>query len=543
MFTWIVTKKRHYKFLVFAFLFFLSLPSWNIFLAGLRYLQQGKFFQSIFLVYLQQTIVLGIGVCVLSLILGLVSAIFVTFFEFPARKVLEWGLILPFVLPSYILAYIYTDFLEYAGFLQTSLRGVFGWQSQDDYWFFQIRSMSGAIFVLSFSLYPYLYLVVRRALANQSETILQSGQLLGYNFLQNIFYLLLPLAKKSIFLGLVVVLVHAIHDFGVVEYFSVYTLSLGIYDLWFQRGDFLAASYLSSLVICVLFFLVLLDVYLNLGVQGLTSNNFYQRKRITPTTFVSILLFLFCFLIVFLGFLLPTGILVYYSLDHYQSLLEREFWQAVWNSTRVGVITVVLVLFFSSLFAYFLQRLQNNSLRYTAIATIFGYALPSTILSIGIVLCAKYFDNTVNFLWFELFSENLGLVLGGSLLILIFAYSVKFFAVAQSILGESMLLITPSLDASGRSLGYYNIRILKNVYLPIAKKGFLTVAIILFVDILRELPLTLILRPVDFETLATYTYQYASDEMLEQTAISALFIILISLIPSAVFCYNINQQK
>ena len=543
MYTWLTAKKRHYKLLIILFLVFLSLPSLNIFLVGFQYLQKEKIFEPIFLEYFKQSLILATGVCLLSLFFGLTSAIFVTFFEFPARKILEWGLVLPFVLPSYILAYIYTDFLEYAGFLQSSLRSVFGWQSKTDYWFPEIRSMSGAIFILAFSLYPYLYLVTRKALASQSETILQAGQLLGYNFLQNIFFLLLPLIKKSILLGLAVVVVHTIHDFGVVEYFSVYTLSLGIYDLWFQQGDFAAASYLASLVICILFFLVFLDTYLYSSVQGISSSNFYHRKKIKLTKSSSFLIFLFCFFIVFIGFLLPTGILVYYAKEHYKSLWETEFWSAIFHSVQLGTISVLVIIFFSSFLAYILQRIQNNFWKASATSNILSYALPSTILSIGIILCARYFDLSVNFIFHEYFSKSLGQVLGGSILILIFAYSIKFFAIAQSILGESMLLVTPSLDASGRNLGYYNIRILKNIYLPIAQKGFITTAIILFVDIIRELPLTLILRPVGWNNLATYTYQYAADEMLEKTAISSIFLILISLAPTSIFCYNMNKQK
>lgn len=543
MFAWLIAKKRFNKLLVLLFLLFLTLPNLNIFFSGFQYLKQGKFFDAIFFVYLQQSLLLGVGVCLLALFLGLSSAIFVTLFEFPGRRILEWVLILPFVLPSYILAYIYTDFLEYAGFLQTLLRTLFGWESKADYWFPEIRSLGGAIFILGFSLYPYLYLVIRKSLASQSETILQSGQLLGYNLLQNIFVLVIPLSKKSIFLGLLVVLIHTIHDFGVVEYFSVYTFSLGIYDLWFQQGNFIAASYLASLIILAIFLLVLLDSYFNVSEQGLTNSNFYQRKKIKPKLWLSYLIFFFCFFIVFIGFFLPAGILFYYAISYHQSLWELEFWSAVWNSIQVGVVTVICVLVFSSLFVYLLQRIQSKSWKLASITTILSYALPSTIFSIGMVLFAKYFDLSINFLSEGIFGKNLGLVLGGSFFILVVAYSIKFFGVAQSILGESMLLITPSLDASGRSLGYYNIRILKNIYLPIAHKGVLTAGIILFVDIIRELPLTLILRPVGWNSLAIHIYQYASDEMLEKTAVSALFILLISFIPTAIFCYNISRQK
>lgn len=543
MYAWLTAKKRHYKLLILVFLIFLSLPSVNIFFSAFPYLQKARFFEPIFLEYFKQTLLLSIGVCLLSLFFGLTTAIFVTFFDFPAKRILEWGLMLPFVLPSYILAYIYTDFLEYAGFLQTTLRNIFGWESKSDYWFFEIRSMKGAILVLSFSLYPYLYLIIRKALASQSEAIIQSAQLLGYSFFKSIFFLLLPLIKKSIFLGLVVILVHSIHDFGVVEYFSLYTVSLGIYDLWFQQGNFAAASYLSSLIILVIFFLVLLDSYLYSSVQNTQNNYFYLRKKIQLNQYYSFFIFLFCLLIVFIGFLLPIGILVYYAVSYYQTLWESEFWNAAWNSIKIGIISVFCIIFLSSLLVYALQRIQSKAWKMTAMSSILSYTLPSTILPIGIILCSKHFDLAINFISAQLFSKSLGLIIGGSVIALIFAYSIKFFAVAQSILGESMLLITPSLDASGRNFGYYNIRILKKIYLPIAQKGFVTAAIILFVDIIRELPLTLILRPIDWNNLASYTYQYASDEMLEKTAISSLFIVLISLIPTSIFCYNMNKKN
>ena len=542
MFSWLLSKKRHYKIIIFCFLLLLILPSFNIIFSGISYLKENSFFSPIFFEYFKQTVLLGLGVCFLSLFFSLTSAIFVTFFDFPFRKTLEWALIFPFVLPSYLLAYIYTDFFEYAGFFQTFLRQLFSWESKADYWFPEIRSLTGAIFVLSLSLYPYLYLVVRKAFQNQSQTILQSGRLLGYGFWKNIFSLLLPLSKKSIFLGIVIVFTHTINDFGVVEYFSVYTFSLGIYDLWFQRGDFLAASYLATMMIGLLFFLVLLDSHLHLSVKKI-SEYVYYHKRIKPKKKYAILFFLFCFSLVFLGTLFPAATLIYNSFLNYSALFNAYFWKIVGNSIFLATITALIILLCSFFIVYLYQRLKENNFSFFMATTILGYALPGTVLSIGIVLFASYFNNTINEIWFFFFSERLGLVLGGGISILIFAYSIKFFAVAQSILGESFLLITPSLDSSGRTLGYYNIRILKNIYLPIAKKGFWTAFIILFVDIIRELPLTLILRPPAFDTLASYLYQYASDEAFEKASLGALFILLISSLPIILISSSFREKK
>ena len=538
----IAWKKKRQKIFVLLLLFFLFLPIINILIEGFSAWSENFFLGDVFFYYLVETLLLGFGVCTLCLLIALMSAIFVSFFSFPARKILEWALILPFIIPTYILAYTYTDFLEFSGFLQTALRSFFNWQNKSDYWFFEIRSLQGAIFILSFSLYPYLYLLLRKALATQPENILQAGQLLGKNFFHNIFYLLIPLIKKNLFLGLLIIFVHTIQDFGVVEYFAVYTFSLGIYDLWFQRGNFAAASLLASLVACFIFALVLLDSYLNKNVKRTTNYNFYQRKRIRPSSFVAWSMFAFCFLIIFLGFLLPTGILIYYAILNYQTLQELEFWIALKNSLQVSFLAIIFILLFSFLFVYFLQRIQQKFWNTITNSTILNYALPSTILAVGIVFLAQYANSMINFFSDKFFSQNLGLVFGG-LFLLVLAYFFKFFSLSQSVLGESMFLITPSLDSSGRNLGYYSIKIIKNIYFPIARKGFFLTMIILFVDIMRELPLTLILRPVSWNSLSTYIYRFSSLEMLEKTAIPALVLVFIGLVPAAIFSYQINKQK
>ena len=422
----IAWRKKRQKIFVFFLLFFLFLPIINILIEGFSAWSEKHFLGNVFFYYLVKTLLLGFGVCFFCFLIALTSAIFVSFFSFPARRIIEWALILPFIIPTYILAYTYTDFLEFSGFLQTTIRSFFNWQSKSDYWFFEIRSLQGAIFILSLSLYPYLYLLLRKAIATQPENILQAGQLLGKNFFKNIFYLLIPLIKKNLFLGLLIIFVHTIQDFGVVEHFAVYTFSLGIYDLWFQRGNFSSASLLASLVACFIFALVLIDSYLNKSIQRTTNYNFYQRKRIQPSSFAAWSIFSFCFLIIFLGFLLPMAILIYYAILNYQTLQELEFWIALKNSLQVSSLAIIFILFFSFFFVYFLQRIQKKLWNTITNSIILNYALPSTILAVGIVFLAQYANSMINFLSDKLFSQTIGLVFGG-IFLLILAYFFKFF--------------------------------------------------------------------------------------------------------------------
>ena len=308
--------------------------------------------------------------------------------------------------------------------------------------------------------------------------------------------MILPVVKKSIFLGLIVILVHCLHDFGAVEHFSIYTLSLGIFDLWLNRGDLPSATTLSSVLMFVFLFVVLLENKINPKTQKIETNNLYtgNKKEFSPC--LSYVVGGICFLPVFFGFLLPIGILLFYAFSNYSSLLETDFWIALLNSFKIATLAAFITLCISFLLAYFRRKIENKNIDSLATITILSYALPGTVLSIGFILLTRQLDQWLNLLWGGVFGNSVGLVFSGSLVILIFAYSVKFCALSQSIFGESLTGITPSLDASGRNLGYRNFRILKNIYLPILNKEIITIFLILFVEIVRELPLTLILRPI-----------------------------------------------
>lgn len=543
MFNWIKFKNRHYKFIILLIISLVTFPSLKLLFNGLSDITAYKNIPlTIVWEYLKQTFWLCLGVSFFTNVLGITFSILIVFFEFKGKKILEWALILPFMFPAYILAYIYTDFFEYSGFLQTFLREIFGWQSKADYWFPEIRGMGGAIFTLSICFYPYIYIITRSAFYNQSTAIIQTGQLLGKNFIQTLLLLILPLTKKSIFLGLIIVVVHCIQDFGTVEYFSVYTISLGIYDLWLNRGDFATASLLSSILMLGIFSLVLMETKLTPKTKNIENQYLYlgQLKQFTP--FVSYLLGIFCFIPVILGFLLPSTILIFYTIQNYTILQKLFFWQIAFNSIKVAFLATSITLFLSFIVTYIWQKL-NRSFDFVCKSTILGYSLPSTVLAIGIILATTSLDYFINNIWKYFFDYQLGLLFSGSILILILAYTIKFFVIPQSIFVNSIELVTPSIDASGRNLGYYNFRIVKNIYLPIMNKGTISAALILFVEIIKELPISLILRPVGFENLATYLYQFASDEMIEKAAAVALFIILIGSIPLILLCLSLIKTS
>ena len=539
MLHFIVYKNRHFKIIITLLALLIALPSLWLLFNGLWYIPTLMTLNKIILwEYIKQTFWLCLAVSFFSLLLGIFSSLLVTFFEFKGRKFLEWALILPFMFPAYILAYFYTDFFEYSGFLQEFLRKLFSWQTKADYWFPEIRGMGGAIFTLTLALYPYVYIITRNNFSTYSETILQSGQLLGKSFWQNLFSLILPLSKKSIFLSFIIIIVHCLQDFGTVEYFSIYTFSLGIYDLWLNRGNFTGATALASILMLGVLFLVLLENKIAPQNYNINHKHIYQGRRIKLGAFQSSLAVIFCSSLIIIGFILPASLVIYYSFLNYTTFTQVLFWQALFSSLQLAILATFFIIALSFILAYMRQRANATYCNIVFKTTILGYALPGTVLAIGIVLVTTKLD-----IWLNNFFPNsqLGLLFSASIITIIFAYLARFFVIPQSIFGNSMLLVTPSLDGSGRNLGYANFRILKNIYLPIINKGVLSAFLILFVEIIKELPLTLILRPLEFETLATLLYQFASDEMVEKAAVIALAIVLISSLPVLFICLTIRK--
>jgi iron(III) transport system permease protein len=455
------------------------------------------------------------------------------------KNIIEWALLLPLALPSYIVAYCYTDFLEYSGYLQTTLRDIFNFNSPSEYFFPEIRSLGGAIFVISFVLYPYVYLITKLAFRSTPTSLLELAEINGKN---PIYSVVLPLARPAIIAGLSLVLMETISDFGTVDFFAVETITLGIFNLWLGMNNLAAASQLA--LIGFTFVLVLLGLELAARRRQRfndTKISLYKgfNKKVSPLKSFSI--FLICLLPLTIGFVIPTLILIVNSISYLDFENLNNLLNLSMNSFFIAIITSLIIVLLSIILVVGLKFYNFKGMSFLSTAAGAGYAFPGIIIALGTLFFMSFIQNTTNSVFLS-FGLNTEVVLIGSFSILIFAYVCRFNAVAFGAINSGISRIPPNMmEASltlGKPFGFSFIKII----LPLIKPSILTATILAFVDIIKELPMTLLLRPFNFETLATYVYQYANDEMLGRASAPALLIVLIGLIP-ILFINNVMNKK
>ncbi|AXV66253.1 iron ABC transporter permease [Pseudoalteromonas lipolytica] len=488
--------------------------------------------------YTRNTLFLIAGVGLLSCLIALPLAWLTAYCEFPGRKQFEWALMLPLAMPTYLIAYVYTDLLDYAGPVQIALRDWFGWQSPDDYWFFDIRTLTGAIVMIALVLYPYLYLIFKTALREQSFKLVQASQLMGLSPLQSFLRVSLPLGRGAIVAGITLISMEAMADFATVNYFAVSTLTTAVYDTWLGYYSLTAAAKISGIMLLILFLTLMLERY------SRRNQAVYERQSsVNSATLYSLKgsaawgATIACSLTLVLAFLLPVAVLVKYAIVYAEDAWNGAFFNYAWQSLKVAVV-VSLATIILSLCVLFYQRISKD--RYPLIPgrlASTGYALPGTVLAIAVLLPLTQLDDLLN-AWLEPHGFSLGLVLSGTLFAMVFAYIVRFYAIAHGALESSFLRISPSLDMASQSMGKGPFTTLYKVHLPLLKRGILTAGLLVFIECMKELPAALLLRPFNFETLATHVFQYVSDEQLELASISALFIVLVGLIP----LYFVNRS-
>ncbi|MBV1787116.1 iron ABC transporter permease [Marinobacterium sp. D7] len=496
-------------------------------------------------VYIESTLILMAGTGALSVTIGVGTAWLVTLCHFPGRRLFEWALLLPFAIPAYVIAYLYTDLLEYAGPIQGMLRDLFGWQSARDYWFPEIRSMGGAITMLTLVLYPYVYLLARASFLEQSMSIRDASRMLGCTPWQSFIRVSLPIARPAIAVGLSLVSMETINDFGTVDYFAVKSMTAGIYDAWLNMGNVGAAAQIASLMMIFVVLLITLERMARARSRQYTSADRYrtiERYRLTPGR--AWLCTLACALPVLFGFLIPFVRLADMSLAHLDQFAENDFLGYAGNSFTLSAGSALLALSIAVVLAYSKRLYANRpSLQFAARMSNLGYALPGAVLAIGVIVPLAAFDNGVDAFMREHFGISTGLLLSGTPFALIFAYCVRFLAVSGGSVDSSLGKVTPNMDMAARSLGANSLRTLREVHLPLIKGGLLTAVLVVFVDCMKELPATLILRPFNYDTLATFVYQYASDERIEQCAPAALLIVLVGIIPVILLSRTITATR
>lgn len=482
--------------------------------------------------YLGNTSGLVLGVVLLSLLFGVPTAWLVAMCQVPGRRALQWALMLPMAMPSYIVAYVYTDLLDYSGPLQAGLRSLFDWQSPADYWFPAIRSLGGAAWVLALVLFPYVYLLARASFLEQSVSLIHSSRLLGCTPWQSFRRLSLPLARPAIMVGASLVAMETLADFATVHFFAINTLTTAIYDTWLGYGSLATAARLSCLMLLAVVLLIALERRSRQRQQVFQKSMGHEQPLRYPLKGASRLLAgLWCWGLVLAGFGLPFVILLDYGMRYFELSWTPEFVRFAGNSLLISALTALLAMAIALLLGFF-RRLDGGtrSLLPLRIAAT-GYAMPGTVLAIGVLVPLTALDFGLNDLAEWLGMQGPGLLLTGTLTAIVFGYLVRFVAIAIGSVESSMGKISPSLDMAARSLGQGTGGMLRRVHLPLVRRGLFAGAMLVFIESMKELPAALLLRPFNFETLATHVYQFVSDEMLERGALGAIVIVLVGLVP------------
>ena len=490
--------------------------------------------------YLNNTLWLMLQVTGYSLLLGVSTAWLTAVTDFPGRRIFSWALLLPLAAPAYIVAYVYTDLLEFSGPIQVLLRDITGWQSSD-YNFPQIRSLSGAAIILSLVLYPYVYMLAFAAFQQRSSTLFNAARSLGASPYRAFFKVALPAARPAIAAGLALVLMETLADFGVVDYFAVPTFSTGIFRTWFAMGEKAAAIKLAAMMFIFVIILVLIEKSSRKGDQtNFTGDR--QSHLIKLNKGGAAIAFIVCCLPVLLGFAIPFAILLQLAIETGDPKLGRDFSEFTYNSVYVAALTVLFAVICALILSYSKRIAATKATRVTTRIATLGYALPGALLAVALLTPLSMLDRWLADFMDEQFNWRSGLLITGTVAALIYAYVVRFLTVAYNTTDAGLSRIAPVYDHAAKSLGASSWRLLRQIHLPIVKPSILIAAILVFVDTMRELPATLLMRPFNFETLATRVYRLASDERLAEASTAAITIVIIGLIPIVLLHY-LSKKK
>ncbi len=492
--------------------------------------------------YIFNTLWLLFGVGTSTLVIGVVTAYLITTCEFPFRKTLQYLLLLPLAIPAYVIAYLYTDLLEFAGPVQHALRGLFGWKLASDYWFPPIRSLGGAIMVMGLVLYPYVYLLARASFLEQSSHLIDVSRLMGRGPVGTFFQVSLPIARPAIAVGVALALMETLSDFGTVDFFAVQTLTTGLYDVWLNMDNLGGGA---QIAITMLAFAMLL---ISLEYIGRRRHRFYQtdhrcagkeRQQLSGKWRWCALLV--CTLPALFGFVVPMGLLLKHVITNFHTSWTDQLRTYAFNSLFVSAIAASICVVLAIVVGYAKRLHRTAAVTIAARIASLGYAVPGVVLAIGVMIPFAAFDNAVDRFFRAHFDFSTNLLLSGTIFAIVFTYVVRFLAVSIGTIETSLGKVAESMDMVARTLGYGTLQTLWRFHLPLIRSGALTAALIVFVDCMKELPATLILRPFNFETLATHVYYFASDEMIEQSALGSLFIVLTGLLPVIILSRTISS--
>ena len=498
---------------------------------------------NLLLEYVSNSLLLMLGVSIGVLSMGIITAWLTSSCEFPGRSVLSWTLLLPLAIPAYIVAYTYTGLLEFSGPVQEQLRAWFGW-SYGDYWFPEIRSLIGAMCMLSLVLYPYVYMMARAAFLDQSVSVLDASRTLGYSPFKGFLSVALPLARPAIITGVSLALMETLADYGTVQYFGISTFTTGIFRTWYGLDDSVTSAQLASLLLSFVVILIFLErqsrhkaKFHNVSSSSQGARRFQLRgwKAFWAT--------LACSLPVIFGFLVPAGQLLYWTITTADQTLDESFFRLATNSLLLATIAALVAVCLALLLCYAKRLLNTSQVKVAVSVASMGYAIPGTVIAIGVMLPLAWFDNALDSWFTNTFGISSGLLLSGTLFAMVFAYTVRFLSVSIQAVDAGLSKIKPSMDDAGRSLGLTPMRVLRTIHVPLMRGTVLTALLLVFVDVLKELPATLILRPFNFNTLAVRAYEMASDERLADAGAPALMIVLVGIIPVILLSRSIANSQ
>ncbi len=493
--------------------------------------------------YALTTLTLGLGVGIGVTILGTATAWLVTLCRFPGRSVFAWALVLPLAVPGYVMAYAYTDVLQFAGPVQTALRGLFGWEA-GDYWFPQIRSAGGATMMLVLVLYPYVYLLARTAFLEQSVCTLEVARTLGCSPWASFRRVALPAARPAIVAGTALALMETMADYGTVAFFGVQTFTTGIVRAWLSYGDRVAAAQLSAVLLGIVLAVVLLERHSRAQARFHHTSaryRFLPAYRLRGARAMGAVLA--CAVPVTFGFLLPVLVLTGMALGVDEPGRLGRYAELLRNSFVLGGITAALAVATAIAMAYG-ARLKPSPATLTAnrLASL-GYAVPGAVMAVGVLIPSAAVDNALDGWMRATFGVSTGLLLTGSIAALIYAYLVRFLAVSFTAIEASLGKINPNMDGAARVLGCGPLAAVRRVHLPLMRPSLLAAGLLVFVDVVKELPATLMMRPFNFDTLAVQAYNFASDERLAEAAIPSLIIVGIGLVPVILLSRTIARSR
>ncbi len=482
--------------------------------------------------YVTTTSIVLAGISTITVFTGVGLAWIVTVYEFPMRRTMEWLCLIPLAMPAYIVAYAYGDLLDYTGFVQSSLRSIFGWGSIKDYWFPSVYSIGGSIFVMSFVLYPYVYLTSRAAFLRQSMTLIEVSSTLGKSSIYSFFHIALPMARPAIIIGLILIIMESMNEFAAFEYYGVDTLSVGVYITWLGKNNLGGAAQIAIFMLLFVFLLMIIEKGLRKK-RSFAQNNkkLMSVNRIKLSKGRSVFVMIICALPILIGFLFPSLVLLDFVLERILEVDAIKYADLLFNSLFLSIFAAILTIILGVFLVNTYITSNNLIIRLSVTISRLGYALPGVVIALGVIVPLITLDGLIKNALGQYFNITVGLIFSGTMIAIVYAYVIRFLTISYGTIESGFATLNPDIAAASRVLGQSKYSTLIKIQLPIIKPALIMSALLVFVDSMKELPATLILRPFNFDTLATYVYTYASLSQIEEAALPALTIVATGLLP------------